>query len=235
MAGSCKPVPRNDALHPLVDPSQFGLVFLDLGVRELLLLGLAVQLIYQPFALLHDLIVISVALQLKRSNHPSIVFFIDELHPPDENLSPTGHHLGFESEYLCEKGLRHWQHGGPLLDIDRAQLLQLPPQIHACARGLRGDLVRDRQPGLHAVGDGSNLPLARIRTVRAIMATNARMDPKMNGALGLIRCHRMPAMTLAGKALTPTAALYRPKAVPRFSDCGTRSATSALATPSVMA
>src|SRR5450830_74795 len=235
MAGRCKPVPRNDALHPLVNPSQLCLVFLDLGVCELLLLRLAVQLIHQTFAVLHDLIVISIALQLKRSNHTSIVFFIDEFHLPDENLTSAGYHLGFESEYLCEQGLRHRQDGSPLLDVDRAQLLQLPPQVHARARGLCGNLVRNSQPGLHAVADGSNLPLARIRTVRAIMATNARIDPKMNGALGLMRCHRMPAMTLAGKALTPTAALYRPKAVPRFSDCGTRSATSALATPSVMA
>src|SRR5450830_1914070 len=220
MAGSCKPVPRSDALHPLVNPSQLGLV---------------VQLIHQAFALLHDLIVISVALQLKRSNHTSIVFFIDELHPPDENLTSAGYHLGFESEHLCEKGLRHRQDGGPLLDVNRAQLLQFPPQVHTRARGLCGDLVRDSQPDLHVTAVGFVPAETRIRTVRAIMATNARIDPKMNGALGLMRCHRMPAMTLAGKALTPTAALYRPKAVPRFSDCGTRSATSALATPSVMA
>src|SRR5450830_1646798 len=212
MAGSCKPVPRSDALHPLVNPSQLGLVFLDLGVRELLLLGLAVQLIHQAFALLHDLIVISVALQLKRSNHTSIVFFIDELHPPDENLTSAGYHLGFESEYLYEKGLRHRQDGGPLLDVYRSQLLQFPPQVHTRARGLCGDLVRDSQPDLHVTAVGFVPAETRIKTVRAIMATNARIDPKMNGALGLMRCHRMPAMTLAGKALTPTAALYRPKA-----------------------
>ena len=90
-----------------MDPSQLGLVFLDLGVRELFLLGLAVQLIHQAFALLHDLVVISVTLQLKRSNHTSIVFFVDELHSPDEDLSPAGYHLGFENEHLREERVGH--------------------------------------------------------------------------------------------------------------------------------
>jgi hypothetical protein len=102
-------------------------------------------------------------------------------------------------------------------------------------RGFMAERWRERyaKPGGKCCQRTAGRPAPGTTTANSSAAPAAIAAPSMNAASGLARCQTRPKITEAGRAARPTAAWYQPYAAPRR-DAGTRSATSAFSTPSVI-